>query len=394
MKTISLAQWFSCLLFAVGQILLWGGSYFLLSVLSVSIRAEAGWSYQFIYGALSLAVVVSGLILPKIGQIIQRGATGEGFLLFAGWIMATGLLLLSYSNHYVSFLFAWFIIGIGMGMGLYDTLFATIAQRYGRLTTKAIVLVTLLSSLAPSISWYVLSELLTVFDWRETCQLYAVLLILFITPIHALAFRLAGERKSIALQLEARISVKEQAYKPKLFYILSAHFILGAALSTLVAVFLIEILSNQGLAMAAVITVTAFLGPSQSGARLLELFSPKTSPLRLSMLSSLLLMAAVVLLLSGIPFAIPAVILLGLGNGQRSILRGTLPFATFGSEQYAVWIGKLGRWPLVIQGLTPFLGGFVMQYCGVYSLLYLALLLAMANVVMVWLLKKNVPTGN
>jgi len=380
-----LGQWCSSILFAAGQILLWGGSYFLLSVLSAPIRLEMGWSYQFVYGALSVALMVSGFILPRIGRIVQQGVSGEGFLLFAGWVMAVGLFMLSYATHAFGFLCSWLIIGIAMGMGLYDTLFASVAQRYGALTTKAIVFITLLSSLAPTLSWYLLSQFLAYFSWRETCQLYAVLLLLLVTPIHALAFRFAGDRVSNAPPDEGDTPQASAAVKPShLQRLLTSHFVLGSMLSTLIVVYLIEILTHQGITMSAVIGIAAILGPSQSGARLIELCWRRISPFHLSQVSAALLVVAVGLLALGPAFALVAVLLFGIGNGQRSILRGTLPYAIFGRTNYALWIGKLGRWPLIMQGITPLVGGYVVQYFGIPLLLYCALALALGNAWVVW----------
>lgn len=382
-KPIASHRWISVILFAVGQILLWGGSYFLLPVLSVAMRTEMNWSYQFVYGSLSIALIIAGLILPKFGRLIQKNAQGEGLLLFAGWVMAIGLFILSYSNNAISFLLGWIIIGLAMGMGLYDSLFATIAQRYGRFTAKAIVLITLISSLAPTLSWYLLSKLLLQFDWRTTCQLYAVLLIIFITPLHALALHFAGDR----VIKENTTVVKEEhnrTFATGIYGLLKVHFVLGSMLSTLVVVYLIEILLHNGLTMSMAVSVAAYLGISQAGSRLIEIFIPGISPIRLSYISSRLMCIAILLLLTDVHLSIYAVILFGIGNGQRSILRGTLPLFIFGSQQYASWIGRLGRWPLVMQGVVPLLGGFIVQHFGIAALLYVGLSLAISSTLVVW----------
>jgi len=383
----SLAQystrWVSLILFAMGQVLLWGGSYFLLPVLSVAMRTEMNWSYQFVYGSLSAALIISGFILPKVGQIIQNNIRGEGFLLFAGWVMAIGLFLLSYAQHAITFLLGWVLIGLAMGMGLYDSLFATIAQRYGQFTSKAIVLITLISSLGPTLSWYFLSYLLAQFDWRSACQIYAIILILLITPIHALALHFAGERTT------KKVHKEDSPFHPspmeaKMYILLKGHFILASMLSTLLVVYLLDILMHNGLSMSTAVAVAAYLGISQAGSRILEICFPRISPLRLSYISTLLMAIALILLINGTAFPILAVVLFGIGNGQRSILRGTLPLYIFGRDRYAVWIGKLGRWPLIMQGMMPFLGGLVIQQFGIIMLLYLGLLIAIGSGFLVW----------
>jgi len=54
------------------QILSWGGSFYLMAVMANPIAAETGWSQQWIYGALSTGILVSGLLSPLAGRIIAR----------------------------------------------------------------------------------------------------------------------------------------------------------------------------------------------------------------------------------------------------------------------------------------------------------------------------------
>ena len=56
----------------LAQILLWGGSFFILAILAGPIMKETGWSHQLVYGSLSLSLLVSGLVSPKIGRIITK----------------------------------------------------------------------------------------------------------------------------------------------------------------------------------------------------------------------------------------------------------------------------------------------------------------------------------
>ncbi|MDF2914916.1 MAG: transporter [Pantoea agglomerans] len=107
------------------QILSWGGSFYLMAVMANPIAAETGWSQQWIYGALSTGILVSGLLSPLAGRIIARTG-GRLLLALSGMVMAVGLMIMAYSHSLPLFLFAWVIIGIGMAMGLYDALFATL----------------------------------------------------------------------------------------------------------------------------------------------------------------------------------------------------------------------------------------------------------------------------
>ena len=63
----------SAALLGVAQIVVWGGSFFLLTVLAAPIHADTGWSLTWIYGALTVGALVSGLLSPRASRRIARG---------------------------------------------------------------------------------------------------------------------------------------------------------------------------------------------------------------------------------------------------------------------------------------------------------------------------------
>src|SRR5437868_5513409 len=54
------------------QILVWGGSFFLMAVMADPIMKETGWASQWVYGALSLSILVSAVLAPLTGRLIAR----------------------------------------------------------------------------------------------------------------------------------------------------------------------------------------------------------------------------------------------------------------------------------------------------------------------------------
>jgi len=364
----------------IAQILLWGGSYFILSVLSKPIMQETGWSYQMVYSALSLALLISGLVLPRIGRIID--AYDKNYILqYAGVIMACGLILMGLSRHFVLYLISWTIIGIAMGMGLYDALFASLGKKYGPGTGKVIVQVTLIASLAPSISWYLLSVMLDTYSWRTVCFIYAAMLLLTIFPLYNFVFRQPGTTRNKRTVSPETLTTSGEL-KGKLYYLLLVHFTIGAVVTTGIIVHLIDILSDKSMSMTAVIGTVAFLGPSQAGVRVLELLISRKSSLFSAVISGVAIMAGILLLSTAPIVAISGVVILGMGNGMRSILRGTLPLEIFGQEKYALIISKLARMPLIAQALTPFITGWLIQQFSVSVFLYIFCALAFINIIL------------
>jgi len=56
----------------IGQILAWGSSYYLLTVLAGPVVRATGWSETWVIGALSLGLLISGLVSPRVGHLIER----------------------------------------------------------------------------------------------------------------------------------------------------------------------------------------------------------------------------------------------------------------------------------------------------------------------------------
>lgn len=374
----------------IGQILLWGGSYFILSVLAEPIMKDTGWSYQLVYGSLSLSLLISGLLLPKIGNIIN--AYERNFVLhYAGVVMALGLIVLGLSQHFVMFLAGWSIIGVAMGMGLYDALFASLGKKYGKGTSKVIVQVTLIASLAPTISWSFVSLLLSNYGWRTACFIYAAILVVTILPIHRFAFPSTGNKAAKLPRPDHKGAVPKEQFRSKIFYLLLINFTLGAILTTGIIIHLIDILLDKKMAMPTILSIVAFLGPSQAGVRVLDMLLPEKAPVKTAIISAVATLIGILLFFLDPKIAFLGIILFGMGNGMRSILRGTLPLSIFGQESYALVMGKLARVPLIAQALTPFIGGFLIQQFSVSVFLYTFCALAFINIILCFMIRKTIP---
>ena len=118
-------------LLGIVQILTWGGSFFLIAILGGPIIRDTGWSPRWVYGALSVGILVSGLLSPLCGRLINRYG-GRQLLGWSGIVIAAGLSVMALTDNLAVFIAAWGVIGVGMAMGLYDTLFAALGNLYGQ----------------------------------------------------------------------------------------------------------------------------------------------------------------------------------------------------------------------------------------------------------------------
>jgi hypothetical protein len=74
-----------------------------------------------------------------------------------------------------SFFFAWLVLGLAMGAGLYDPAFATLTVMYGHGARPAITGITLIAGFASTFGWPISAALLRRVDWRGTCVAWALL---------------------------------------------------------------------------------------------------------------------------------------------------------------------------------------------------------------------------
>ena len=69
------------------QILTWGSSFYLLSVLAAPMSKDTGWPLGWVIGGLSLGLLVAGLVSPRVGAFIGEHG-GRPVLAFAAVILA------------------------------------------------------------------------------------------------------------------------------------------------------------------------------------------------------------------------------------------------------------------------------------------------------------------
>lgn len=366
------------------QILVWGGSFFLLAVMAAPIVRDTGWALQWVYGALSLSLLVSAMLAPLTSRLIARFG-GRPVLASSGAVVAVGLLLMSAAPSLGWFLLAWGVIGVGMALGLYEALFASLGALYGEKAAGAITGITLISGFASTLTWPLVALLIEHLGWRMTCVAYAVVLLLSVAPLYWRALP-AGVGIKIASKAQ---QAAEDRVDPQVYWLLTTIFAIGAVLMTAVAVHLVSILQGQGHSLVAAIGFAAVLGPCQVGSRIVQIFARKRHPLWTTLIS-VVLVASGLLLVALVPAAtLLGLVLYGFGNGLRAIVRGLLPLVLMSPSNYVLLMGKMSLPSLVGQAATPLVGGWLLQSAGPGAVLGVMAGLAGVNVLLVGMLMRR-----
>lgn len=360
-----------------------------MAVMADPIIRDTGWESPWVYGALSLSILVSAFLAPAISRLIARYG-GRLILASSGLVVAFGLFLLANAMSLPMFFLSWSIIGVGMALGLYEALFACLGALYGERAGSAITGITLISGFATTITWPVVALVIEHIGWRSTCVAYGVLLMLVVTPSYIWLL----PRGAVLAVSENSSSSENAAVDCRIYWLLTMIFTFGAVIMTAISVQLISLLQGQGYSLTAAIGLSALLGPSQLGSRVLQVFSKKCHPVWTTLIS-------VVLVASGLTVVtlLPAVSALGLvlygaGNGLRAIVRGLLPLSLMPATQYVLLMGRMARPSLIGQAFTPILGGLLLHKIGSGAVLSTLSALALMNVglviALIFFIKKRV----
>ena len=351
----------------LAQMLAFGTSLYLLTVLSQPIRADTGWPLPWIIGGMSVGQLAGATVAPRVGRWIKRHG-GRPALSVSSFLFAGGLGLLAVSPNLVVYFAGWMVIGLAMACGLYDTAFGALGRLYGLEARRAITTVTLWGGFASTVFWSLSGVLVTQVGWRWTCGVYALMHLAIALPVYRFLLPAAephveaqakpgeGAAAAAALSDTARAAV----------VLLGAVLMAETLVASIVSVHLVTLLRERGLTMAAAIGLGVFIGPTQVSARFGEsLFGARIHP-SLTMIVAVGAITLGVGLLPILPLSVAAVALMsyGAGIGLVSISRGSLPLYLFGPLEAPVISGRLGRPITITAALAPSIGAFLIARMG------------------------------
>jgi MFS family permease len=344
----------------ITQTLAWGSTYYLPAVFADPICNSLSLQRVWFFGIFSAALLLSGLLGPLAGRMIDRFG-GRDVLTATNLIFATGLFALSFATGPITLVLAWAVLGVGMGFGLYEAAFATVAGLYGREARNAITGITLFAGFASTVGWPTSAIFIDTFGWRGACLAWAALHLLIGLPMNRLLVP-----KALRRQPEASHAAEASGDVPWTMIILASVFAASWFVSAAMASHLPRLLQAIGASAAVAIGAASLVGPAQVAARLVEFgFLQRLSPMISARLATgLHPIGATLLAIFGPVAAIPFVLLHGAGNGMLTIARGTLPLALFGPDGYGLRTGILSAPARILQGGAPVLFGIVLDRGG------------------------------
>lgn len=370
----------------ITQTIAWASSYYLIAILAAPMSEELGVSTVNIYAAFSTALILSAIVGPAAGRLIDRFG-GKPVLLFTNLIFAAGLIILSLAENIIVLWIGWITLGLAMGMGLYEAAFATLARLLGKNARQSITGITLFAGFASTVGWPFTAWGEAEMGWRMTCLLWAAIHITIAMPLN---FFFIPNIEKQAIQHHDQKADNEVRIDFNMILLAIAFGALWTV-STGVAAHLPGILQEAGVTLATAILAGMFLGPAQVLARMIEFgFLKNFHPIVSAKLCALAHPLGVLLLVVGLPLkAFIFVILHGVTSGLTSIIKGTLPLAIYGSDHYGYRLGLIGIPGRIGQALAPLAFSIVIEYYGLNVLWFTGGLLLIA-LVSFFILKRRV----
>jgi MFS family permease len=378
------------------QTLAFGSTYYLPAILAVPMADALEVGVGVVYAAFSIALLVSGLLGPAIGRRIDR-LGGRDVLVVSNLLFALGLGLLGVTTEPVLLFAGWLIIGVGMGMGLYEAAFSTLAGLYGQAARSPITGITLIAGFASTAAWPLTAWLDLAVGWRGACLFWAAVHLVVCLPLN----RFLVPRPLLPVLPQKPESAGDGAAGPQPRFrpgevriIATLGFVFAAAwfVSTALAAHLPRLLAETGVSPATALAASMLVGPAQVAARMVEYaFLQRFHPLVSARLATMLHpLGAAALLFTGAPAAFVFTILHGAGNGILTIAKGTLPLSLFGSEGYGWRQGLIAAPSRIAQAAAPFLMALAIDRLG-QGALYLTSALILAACVALFTLPRTTP---
>ena len=354
----------------ITQTIAWASSYYMPAILGAPIATALHLPTSMFFGLFSAALLLSAVIGPSVGRLIDRHG-GRVLLACSNLVIATGLVILASAHGIIGLVIAWTVLGVGIGMGLYDPAFAALTWLYGREARSSITGITLIAGFASTIGWPMSAVFLHEFGWRAACLIWAALNILLAAPANWLSIPRHG---TFAAQARAATELPE-AEPPRTampilaFFFAATWFVQGA-----MAAHLPGLLQAAGASALKhdypAVATAALVGPAQVCAHLVEFglfrsFHPIFSARIASVLHPI---GAAFIALFGVPGILAFALLHGAGNGMITIVKGSLPLALFGPRGYGRRSGLLSAPARTLQSAAPFLFGVLLDRVGIGAL--------------------------
>ena len=360
----------------VTQMTGYGTLYYSFSVLAPAMARDFGWTVNWVYGALSVALLAGGFLAPVAGSLADR--YGAGRLLALGSLAAAvTLIATSWAPNGAAYFAGLVAIELASAFVFYGMAFPALVQIGGRGAQRSITHITLIAGLGSTLFWPLTDFLHQSLGWREVYQVFAAANLLICLPLHVLIARLGTASRDAAAAAAQGSPLPQQpatGVRGAVFGLMIVGFLVEGFVLSAILVHMVPMLDALSLSATAIFVTTLF-GPAQVRSRFTNmLFGRSLRQAHLAVIAAGLLSVGLVVLLLTLPWlagAMAFAILFGFGSGLTSIVGGTLPLELFGQAGYGSRSGWINSVRLVSSAIAPFIFSLLQESLGVHAAIWI-----------------------
>jgi MFS family permease len=352
---------------AIGQTVVYAGSYYAFPALLPDLETATGWSKATLALGPTLAFLIMASLTVVTGRLVDRGLGGE-MLIWGPVLAAVGVLGMAVAPTPFWWCLAWAVVGVAQAGCLYETCFAFLTRRLGPAARAAITRVTLVAGFAGTLA-FPLGHWAGERYGGQGGMLVFVAVTLLAVPCHAWAVRsLRRRERAGAAAAPVPPGVVQAALRRPAFWGLVACFGLIWLNHGILITYVLDLFADRGAAAGLAATAAACIGPAQVAGRLLFLASEaRVGNARATLIALGSVVAASLLLwLAGMaPVLIFGFALAqGAGAGLMSILRPVLIAEILGREGFGAVSGAVAMAPILASAAAPALGALMLTAGG------------------------------
>jgi len=353
----------------ITQIMGYGVLYYAYAVLLPKMADPLGLTLSGIFGVLSLALFFGGLMSPVAGILTDRFGgrfVMTGGALIAGLATTTLALVEGRTSLFLSIL----VIEAAAMFVLYPVAFAAVARLELSVSPqRSITVITLFGGVASTIFWPLTLALHNAVDWRSAWLILGIAYLVICVPLHWLSLG-RPERDTSAPKQDTNADWPELIGTERrrgMLWMVTSFLFSGYLMGAIMTLWVTNV-QDLGHTAAMAALAGAVIGPFKTVGRFLELLiSRNLYPLVTYMLALGLILAGFLTILA-VGFTVPGIILAaalyGMGDGIKTIARGTLPLTLFGHKGYGARLGWINSASMAANASAPFAFAYLTQEFG------------------------------
>jgi predicted MFS family arabinose efflux permease len=372
---------------AVAETLIWAAFYYSFPAFLTAWETELGWSRAELSGAFTGALILTGLLAPRVGRLVDRGLGATAFL---GAIAAGAVLLamLAGVRELWQFWAIWLALGAVNAACLYEATFAIITTTIGSAARSAITLVTLVAGFAGSVSFPAAWALDRALGWRGALLVFAAVVLVVALPLAWLGLRLlAHHAEDVATRAKATGREGREAMRKAAFWLIGFGFATVGLTHGMLITHIRPIMESRGVSEALGVTVASLVGPMQVLGRVVMVSLQARLDIHGAAVGCFLGMAlgaGILLVSTGSPLlAVGFVIPYGAAYGVISIVRPVVTAELLGRAGFGTISGMLAVPYMLGSAAAPSVAALIWQAGGYNVVIGLGIVLLLAGLVAV-----------